>query len=79
MNFVVKNKKQKTNQPIICTLGDNTTLRLNIGAEITLTDKQITPHIKNLASKGYITIEEEKSVTAVTKKKEKEEKQDGNI
>lgn len=79
MSYKIKNKAK---QPIVCTLGDNTTLRLKINGETTVSDKQMTGHLENLASKNLLVIkkivEAEKKVTknSTTKNsvKNKEEK-----
>ena len=54
---------------IVCDLnGDKKTLRLNNKQSTTIKDTEITPHIKNLVSKGLI-LSEEVSVKDTTKTK----------
>lgn len=78
--FIIKNVT--TNRPLVCTLGDNTTLRLFPGKEVTLTDKQCTGYIKSLVSVKILTLREvsdsiksvkKKSTNKVEENKDKEE------
>lgn len=55
MLYIVKNK---ANQPIVCSLADESTLRLPINGETKITDKQMTNHLKTLSSKNLLVIRE---------------------
>lgn len=46
--YVIKNVS--TNRPIVCTLGDKSTLRLFPGKEVNLTEEQCTNYLKGLSA-----------------------------
>lgn len=73
MLYSLKNRTK--NQFIVCTLADNTTLRIDSGEEVEITDKQITDYITTLETKGYITL---KQIETKTKNK-KVTKATGNV
>lgn len=50
--------KNKADQPLVCSLADNTTLRLAINQSKKITHTQMTDHLKNLSSKGLLIIRE---------------------
>ena len=53
-NYVIKNRAK---QPIICTLGDGTSLRLPIDATQELTEKQYKGHVERLVELGDLSLE----------------------
>lgn len=53
MSYAVTNKAKR---PIVCPLGDKTTLRLPIDGQTTITEAQMTEHIKNLSKKGHLVL-----------------------
>ena len=55
MSYIIKNKAK---QPLVCDLADKTTLRLVIDGEKTVTEAQMTDHIRTLSSKGLVIITE---------------------
>ena len=55
MSYIVKNKAK---QPLVCSLADNSTLRLVIDGEKEVTSTQMTNHLRTLASKGLVILEE---------------------
>lgn len=64
MSYIVTNKVKR---PIVCPLGDKTTLRLPVGGSKTITDKQLTDHISNLAKGEVLKLSKVEEKT--TKKK----------
>lgn len=79
MSYIIKNKAK---QPLVCDLADKTTLRLVIDGEKTVTDTQMTDHIRTLSSKGLVILTEvesekkkvTKNSTAKSSEVEKEDK-----
>lgn len=76
----------KANQPLVCSLADNSTLRLSINQSAKITSSQVTNHLKTLSSKRYILLEEvvetKKSNKNDTKKsvvENKEVNKNGNL
>ena len=55
MFYVLTNK---ADQPLVCTLGDDSTLRLAINQSKKITEKQMTGHLNTLSSKGILIIKE---------------------
>lgn len=55
MSYVIANKAKR---PIVCPLGDKTTLRLPIDGQTTIKDAQMTNHIKDLSKKGLLVLTE---------------------
>lgn len=64
--YIIKNVT--TNRPLVCTLGDKSTLRLFPGKEVTLTDKQCTDYIKSLVSLKILTLREVSDTKSAKKK-----------
>lgn len=78
MSYIVTNKVMR---PIVCPLGDKTTLRLPVGGHKTITEKQLTDHISNLAKREVVTLSKveektykKKSAVPKNSTEEKEEK-----
>lgn len=83
MLYVIKNKAK---QPIVCSLADESTLRLAINGETKITDKQMTDHLKTLSSKNLLVIREVVEQKINNKKnstksvvESKEEEKNGNL
>lgn len=49
--------KNRAKQPIICTMGDGTSLRLPIDEEIEVTEKQFKGHLERLVKMGDLSVE----------------------
>ena len=76
MSYNVKNKMKR---PLVCSLKDNSTLRLAIGEQKTIEDNQVNDYLKNLSSKGLLVLSKVETKTTENKKatvgsKEKEVK-----
>lgn len=80
--YVIKNVS--TNRPIVCTLGDNSTLRLFPGNEVSLTEEQCTNYLKTLSADTKLLTMKNVAERAMRKKStttkevvdDKEEKED---
>lgn len=55
MSYTVTNMAKR---PIVCTLGDKSTLRLPIKGHTVIKDTQMTDHLKNLRDKGLVVLSE---------------------
>lgn len=75
MKYLLKNK---TNQPIVCTLADNESLILMSGKDVIITENQYIPYLDVLCKKELILVEpikvetKEKKVTKSVEKVKEE-------
>ena len=57
MFYVIHNK---IGQPLVCSLADRTTLRINVDGKKSIKDSQLTPYLTTLSSNGLIILTEVK-------------------
>lgn len=79
MSYIVKNKAK---QPLVCSLADDTTLRLIIEGEKIVTEAQMTNHLRELSKRGIVIIREVVGKNKKTKNTtvlNSEEKEGGKI
>lgn len=67
MPYLIKNMSR--NRPLVCTLGDGTTLRLFPLKEVTLNSKQYTKYFEQLSTKKLVTVTEVQTKKSTVSKK----------
>lgn len=68
MAYLIKNIS--TNRPIVCTLPDGETFRLNVGEQKTVKDSQFNDYLKGLSDKHLILVRKVEQKKTTKKKEE---------
>ena len=58
MYYTIHNK---LGQPLVCSLADRTTLRINVNGKETIKESQLTDYLETLSSSGLIILTEVKN------------------
>ena len=53
--------QNKVGQPLVCSLADRTTLRINVNGKETIKESQLTDYLETLSSSGLIILTEVKN------------------